>query len=49
MPILVMGIVAFITFVIIVGLCVAAALEEPSAPEATKPEEVKGKPFKRAA
>lgn len=49
MPILIMGIVAFIAFVIIVGLCVAAALEEPSTPEKPKPEEYRGKPVKRAA
>ncbi len=49
MPILIMGIVAFITFLIIVGLCVAAALEEPSAPEKPKREEYQGKPVKKAA
>ncbi len=49
MPILIMGIVAFITFLIIVGLCVAAALEEPSAPEKPKSGEYQGKPVKKAA
>ena len=50
MPILVMGITAFIIFVIIMAIMIAAGLEErQNAAEDAKPREYKGKAVKRAA
>ncbi len=50
MPILVMGITAFIVFVIIMAVLIAAGLEErQNAAEETKPRRYPGKPVKHSA